>query len=239
MYQTTIKQYPIVEMSEFFANLPHRDCNHVLAAARPKDFATRDVLFVAGEPAKEVFLLASGRVRITQFGRNGEEVILRLELPGELIGEIARIPEGTHSSAAQADQDCRTLAWDSPTFKAATMRFPILQRNLQRIVEQRILELEQRLCEISTANISVRVAHTLLRLLDRIGGKLDHRHQIDIEQEEVAKMTGTTVGALNRLLANWEKQGLVSQERGSIIVRSYKGLPRLSKATSTANTPGS
>jgi len=228
----TTKRYSTVKMSELFANLPNRAFNQVLAAARPKDFATRDMIFVAGGPAKEVFLLVSGRVRIMQFGKNAEEVILRLELPGELVGETAPAPGGAHSLTAQADQDCRTLIWDSPAFEAAAMRFPILQRNRQRIAERRIRELEDRFCEVSTATVSSRVARTLLQLLKQIGRhQVNAGIQIGIEQEEVAKMTATTVWAVNQLLAAWEKLGLVSRRRGSIIIRSYNDLLQLCKAT--------
>ena len=228
----TASQYPIVKMSELFADLPNRACNQVLAEARPKDFATSDIIFVAGDPTKEVFLLVSGRVRIMQFGRNAEGVLLRLEPPGELIGEIAAIPGVTHSSTAQADRDCRTLIWDSPAFEAAAMRLPILERNRQRIAERRIRELEDRFCQVSTAPVSPRVAHTLLRLLNQNGcHQVNGKLQIDVGQEEVAKMTATTVWAVNQLLARWEKQGLVSRGRGSIIVRSYDSLLQLCNAT--------
>lgn len=219
-------------MSELLADLPNRAFNQVLAAARPKDFVTRDLIFVAGDPAKEVFLLVSGRVRIMQLSRNAEEVILRLELPGELIGEIVPVPGGAHSLTAQADQHCRTLTWDRRAFETAAMRFPILQRNRQRIAERRIRELEDRFCEASTATVSPRVAHTLLRLLKQIGRhQVNAGLQIDIEQEEVAKMTATTVWAVNQLLGFWEKQGLVSRGRGSITIRSYNALLELCKAT--------
>lgn len=227
----TTKRCSTVKMSELFADLPNRAFSQVLAAARPKDFAARDMIFVAGDPANEVFLLVSGRVRIMQFSRNAKEVILRLELPGELIGEIAPIPGGAHSLTAQADQDCRTLTWDSPAFEAAAMRFPILQRTRQRIAERRIRELEDRFCEVSTATVSRRVTHTLLRLLKQSGRhQLNAGLQIDIEQEEVAKMTATTVWAVNQLLAAWEKQGLVSRGRGSITIRSHNDLLELCKA---------
>lgn len=228
----TTKRYSTVKRSELFADLPNRAFTQVLAAARPKDFATRDIIFVAGDPAKEVFLLLSGRVRIVQFSSNAEEVILRLELPGELIGEIAPARGGAHSLTAQADQDCRTLIWDRPAFEAAAMRFPILQRNRQRIAERRVRELEDRFCEVSTATVSPRVAHVLLRLLNQIGRhEVNAELQIEIEQEEVAKMTATTVWAVNQLLAAWEKQGLVSRGRGSIIIRSHNDLLQLCKAT--------
>jgi CRP-like cAMP-binding protein len=79
--------------------------------------------------------------------------------------------------------------------------------------------------------VSPRVAHTLLRLLNQIGcHQSKGNFQIDVEQEEVAKMAATTLWAVNQLLARWEKQGLVSRGRGSIMVRGYDSLLQLCKA---------
>jgi len=122
------------------------------------------------------------------------------------------------------------LIWDSLAFEAVAMRLPVLQRNRQRFAERRLRELEDRFCEVSLATVSPRVAHTLVRLLNRIGHhRVNGELQIDIEQEVVAKLTATTVWAVDQLLDGWEKQGLVTRCRGSIIVRSYEGLLQLCK----------
>jgi CRP/FNR family transcriptional regulator, nitrogen oxide reductase regulator len=220
---------PIAKVSELFADVPGSVCKEILALARPRDFISRDVIFSAGAPAKEIFLLTSGRVKITQVSQNGNEVILRLDLPGDVMGALALEPEGTHSSTAQAIQDCRTVAWDATTFEAVLERFPILRRNTERILERRICQLERRLCEVSTATVAPRLAHTLVRLIGQVGYKSNGHLEIDLQQELVAQMTAMTPFTVSRMLSRWEEQGLVSLRRGAIVVRDYKALLDLSK----------
>ncbi|PYT90781.1 MAG: hypothetical protein DMG41_03580 [Acidobacteria bacterium] len=91
------RQVNLQNCYELLANTLHIPCPSALLLlpsknARPKDFATRDMIFVAGDPAKEVFLLVSGRVRIMQFCRNVREGIVRLERPGELIDVMSSSP---------------------------------------------------------------------------------------------------------------------------------------------------
>jgi len=49
-------------------------------------------MFLAGNPIKETLFLTDGRVKITQLGENGTEVILRLTSPGDVIGDLGLVP---------------------------------------------------------------------------------------------------------------------------------------------------
>src|SRR5437016_14615222 len=102
----TKQQSPLLEMSELFADLPRSVWTEVVSTARPRDYAYRHVMFFAGDPIKETLLLTDGRAKIMQFGESGSEVILRLSVPGEVIGELGLVPVSKHSSTAQALQAC-------------------------------------------------------------------------------------------------------------------------------------
>src|ERR1700687_3788187 len=141
---------PLLEMPELFADLPSSVCTEIVAPARPRDYACRQVMFFAGDPIKETLLLTDGRAKIMQLGENGSEVLLRFTVPGEVIGELGLGPGSKHSSTAQALQDCKVLVWGAATFEAALERFPILQRNAERIIQRRLEELESRFCEVAT-----------------------------------------------------------------------------------------
>jgi CRP-like cAMP-binding protein len=101
-------------------------------------------MFFAGDPIKETLLLTAGRAKITQVCESGSEVILRFTVPGEVIGELGLAPGSTHSSTAQALQDCKVLVWGAATFEAVLERFAILQSNVERILARRLDELERR-----------------------------------------------------------------------------------------------
>ena len=217
----------VIQSMKLFRDVPDSICREMLGSARPRDFKRGDFLFLAGAAASEVFLLTSGRVRIIQANENGEEVMLRIDPPGELIGSLEKNLQGTRNSTAEAIEESKTLLWDAQTFETALNRFPILERNLQQILEQRICELGQRFCEVATAKASSRLACELVRLLKQIGRKRNGRSEVKIPHEWVAEMAAMSQFTVSRFLAKWERQGVVSVRRGTVTIRNYDGLRRL------------
>jgi len=154
------------ELSPLFADMPMSDCEKVVSTAWTTMFKPRQTIFFAGDPIKEILLLTEGSVKITQLGEDGRAVILRLEGPGGVLGS-----EGwdEHCSMAQALISCKTLTWSVPAFAALLERFPLLERNMIRILAQRLQVLECRFQEISSVRAAPRLARELVCLLPQIG----------------------------------------------------------------------
>ena len=218
------QQSTLLERAELFADLPSSVCTDVIFMARTRDYTCRQVMFFVGDPIKETLLLTEGRVKISQLGENGIEVILRLTSPGEVIGELGLTPGYKHSSTAQALETCKVLVWGAGTFEGALDRFPILRHNAKRILQRRLDELENRFCEVSIQTASPRLAHALLRLVDQIGHKVNSHVEINVSQEALAQMTAMTSFTVSRLLTNWESQGLLKVRREAIDIYSVLSL---------------
>jgi len=222
----TTQQSSLLEMSDLFADLPSSVRTDMVSVARPRNYLCRQMMFIAGDPIKETLLLTDGRAKTSQLGQSGTEVILRLTAPGEVIGELGLVPGRRHSSTAQALDACKVLVWDAGNFEAALDRFPILRRNAKRILQRRLNELESRYCEVSVQMASPRLAHTLVRLIDQIGHKVNGHVEINVSQEALAQLTAMTTFTVSRLLTNWENQGMLRVRREAIEIHSF--LPLLS-----------
>ncbi len=222
-------QSPLLEMYELFADLPSSVCTDILSTARPRDYMCCQVMFFVGDPITETLLLTDGCAKITQHGESGTEVILRLIAPGDVIGELGLAAGSRHSSTAQALQDCKVLVWGAASFEATLERFPILQRNAERILVRQLDELERRFCEIATEMASPRLAHALVRLLHQIGHKVNSHVEINVSQEALAQMTAMTSSTVSRVLTNWESQGLLRVRREVIEIHSVLHLLGLCK----------
>src|SRR5262245_18477646 len=72
---------------------------------RPLRFAPGQVLFEAGEPGKEMYIVRSGTVVLSHGSRTLEEVG-----PGGVIGEMALIDASPRSASAVAGPDCSVTA---------------------------------------------------------------------------------------------------------------------------------
>lgn len=227
------QKLPTTKILELFSDIPESVSTALLSRSRFRDFSSGDVLFCLGDPAKELFLLTEGRVKITQVTKNGEEVILRLDSPGDLIGLLGMLLAGTHNVAAQAIEESKAIVWDAGTFKDALSRSPVLERNTQRFVEQRIYDLEQRFCEVATVRASSRLACELVRLLKQIGQKRNGQREIKIPHEWVAAMAAMSQFTVSRFLAEWERRGVVSVRHGTISIQNYKSLKCLCRESRT------
>ena len=68
------------------------------------------VLFREGQPAKGVFLLCEGRVRLSVCAEGGRRLTLRVVTPGEVLGLSACLAGGGHEVTAEAIDNLRVAA---------------------------------------------------------------------------------------------------------------------------------
>jgi CRP-like cAMP-binding protein len=200
----------------------------ILAAARTREFARGEWLYMDGHPIKEVLLLTSGRVKITKYGENGGAAILGLGGPGDVLGAANLFSTGTHTTTAEPVQRCRALVWCASAFKAFVERFPILYPNLIRIHAEYLAQLEERFHEVATELVSRRVARQLVRLHEKTVQPAADQTEIRFSQEELAQMTGTTLFAVNRLLSEWEVRGMVTPRRQALTIHNAESLRAMS-----------
>src|ERR1700750_2285440 len=128
--------------SALFAGISHADCSAIMAPSHEKHFARRDTIFLEGDGVENIVLLLERCVKVTQLGQNGSEVILRLNVPGDVVGDLALLPHGRHACTAQALYPCKVLVWDATDFETAAVRYPRLHRNANQILGSRLQELE-------------------------------------------------------------------------------------------------
>jgi CRP-like cAMP-binding protein len=121
-------------------------------------------LLLRAEQQGEVFLLVSGRVRVTTYSANGRQVTFRDSEAGEHFGDIAAIDGGPRSA------DVVTLA---PSVVASLERsaFMALLRDEPRVAERVMLrlaslvrQLSERVIDLSTLGVQNRLHAELLRL---------------------------------------------------------------------------
>ena len=222
-----IEKPNLLEGSGLFRNVPDGVREAILTLARSKKFAARQLIYVIDDPIEEIFFLVQGCAKVTQLTRSGEEVVLRIAARGQLVGELGYMPGSMHSTTARALHESDVLAWPTDAFAAALLRHPILQKNVNNILGQRISEMEGRIRRIATELASNRVASELMRLSDQMGNKVDGHTEIKIPQEALAQMTAMDTFTVNRTLSGLENQGLLRIRRQCIEIHDAPGLSGL------------
>ena len=212
-----------------FAEVPAADCQAIVAMAGEKRFLRRETMFSEGNPVRDVIMLLSGCVKVTQTGLNGNEVILRLNGPGEIVGSFRLCVHCNHCSTAQTVQDSTALVWDSATFEKLLVKYPTFRRNTLRALEERLRDMEERFREVSTEKVGSRLSSELLRLSGRLGRTSNGQLEITLSRAELAQLIGTTLFTVSRLLCQWQTRGIVAIRREAVMVRDVNALAQLTQ----------
>lgn len=217
-----------VQRFEAFSEIRGADCAAIVGDAQEVQFQRHSTVFSEGSPASQVALLLSGCVKVTQ-GSEGQEVILRLNGTGDILGKMGNQTRANHLYTTHAVQASTVLVWETDTFEAAMVRFPVLRRNIASILERHLNELEIRYREVSTEKVSSRLSNLLVRLVNQVGRRIDGFVEIALSRRELAQLTGTTLFTVSRLLCQWEAQGIVSARREVVLVHDVPALQELSR----------
>ena len=187
--------------------------------------------FHQGEPARWLYLVVEGQVKLPQVTPEGHQVILRLIGSGEVFGLIATMGESTYPISAQAVDDCLGLRWEGDEMGQMAKRYPQLAFNAMSVLSAYIRELQNRYRELATERVERRIARSLLRLVRQTGKKVEDHVVIDmpLSRQNLAEMTGTTVYTVSRILSRWEQQGLIEAGRQRIIIRQRHGLTTIAE----------
>ena len=129
-----------------FSGASSAACKEVASAAREKKFESAQVIFHQGDSVRQVLLLTSGCVKLSQLGVNGNETTLRLSGPGELIG-IGESHIRTHNSTARVQQPCTALAWEISTFESLFERHTFLRRNMLEMLLHHLDDMLELCCD--------------------------------------------------------------------------------------------
>ncbi len=219
----------LVEGFPLFSNVSLAVRKEILSIADEVEFSRRQMLYFEGDPVRQIILLTSGSVKITQVGLNGSEVILRLAGPREVVGAVGGSARLNHCSTARALGTSRALVWETSVFECILERFPIIRRNTAHILGQRLEEMEERFREVSTEKVAPRLSSEIARLLDQIGQRINGAVDISLSREELAQLTGTTLFTVSRLLSQWEHRGIVRTRREGLSVCNLGRLVELSE----------
>ena len=182
-----------------------------------KAYAKGDAVFAQGGAADAVFYILKGRVKLAVASPVGKEAVVAILGERDFFGEGCLIDEPLRLATAEAMKDCAITRLP----KALMIR---TLRNERKFADMflahlltRVSRLEEDLADQLFSSSERRLARILLLLANGKTGTAGH--PVDINQETLAAMVGTTRPRVNYFMNKFRKQGFVDYN-GTISVRS-------------------
>jgi CRP-like cAMP-binding protein len=196
-----------------FAGLTPQALQEIAAKAVRRPFMKGETIFNQGDRPARFHALLSGWVRILQAGPEGELSVIRFVGPGELFGSFAMFSGSGYAADAVAAAASEELSWSDSHLLQLMDRFPSIALNLVAVAAHRLMELQERVREVSTQSAGQRIANALLRSARNSGNRDDDRGveiPLPLVRRDLAAMSATTLYTASRIMAAWERKGIVA-----------------------------
>jgi len=198
------------------------------ASLRRRRYGKGTVIFVQGDPGSTLYLVESGRVKISASSPAGKEVILALHGPGDFFGELALLDGEPRSADAVAQEPCELLLLQRADFVRFLERRPKVGIGLLAAVSRRLGHTNQLVEGAALLDVPGRLARALVDLAESEGEQQAEGWVIHspLTQSELAALVGATRESVNKWLGFYERQGLIRRMPGRIIVTKPQQLRR-------------
>ena len=183
-----------------------------LARARNLKVRKSQIVIAEGADSTDVYLVRSGKLRISLSAANGREILLRDIGPGAVVGELAAIDGGLRSASVAALEEAVLACQRAEDFIRFLGEVPQAGLWMTRQLAARVRDLTERTTELATLPIAGRVQRELLRLAAEAGGEGDQAIIRPMPTHaEIASRLGTHREAVTRELNQLAQEGIVRQ----------------------------
>jgi CRP-like cAMP-binding protein len=203
--------------TSLFGPLEENERRAVTQEMRETAFDPGQVVFARGDPGREIYLVASGRVRLSVLTAEGRELSFAHAEPGQIFGEIAVLDGGLRTADATAVSKVVALTLS----KAAVMRLietrPVVREAVIKFLCGRLRDADHQLEGIALYPIEARLARFFLAAARQKGPIQPGTKavlELPISQSELALLIGASRPKVNAALALLEDGGAIERTDG-------------------------
>ena len=202
----TVRAGPTVEESPLFAGLNAAALKTLRGRAIERRFAADETLFTAGAPARGLFMVLDGSVRVLR-ARDGRQHVIHHEGRWGTLGEVPLYDGGGYPATAVAATDTRCAIITRETLAAMMVDDARLSWRLLETLAKRVRRLVDRVDALATQDVAARLAaHLLARTTSRDGVAVA---TLEGTGARLAEDLGTVREVVVRALRALQRDGLV------------------------------
>ena len=207
-----------------FRLLCEEQLERLAAISRLRRFSASELIFSAGEPARFLPVVVSGKVRLYRSTPDGRERVLHYLGAGRSFAEAALLSmEVFPASAAAMVTPTEVLIISGEPFLELFRGDSKLAASMVGALSIRLHELADRIEELSIPGTDGRLARRLLEFPARgVEGRLVV--EFPLAKKDLAAELATTPETLSRLLRRFQERGWIESRRSEVVILDVEAL---------------
>lgn len=184
------------------------------------EFKKGEVIFREGDRPQGLYCISNGIVKLNHLDEAGREVILRLHKAGDLLGYRALFSEESYHATAVAHEQSEVCFVPTETIKSLISSDPDLALSFLKQVSKELHSTEDRMSAVISKPVQSRVAEALIYLKYELP-------ESKWTRRDIAEWIGATPETVMRTLAQFESEGLISQDGRMIHISNHDALRKI------------
>lgn len=203
-----------------FNNLTEEEMLEVAAITTGRTFDKGESIYLAGDTSEKLYVIHTGRVKISRLGLNGKEQVIRVLGPGEFMGELSLFNPVANSDNAEALEKSSMCIIEGAKLKELMKKYPSIAFKIIEEISERLEKAEKLIEDINLYSVEQRLAQALLTL-----SKDKKEINLKMTKGDFASQIGMSQETLSRKLTAFQEQGLIRLKgQRSIIVLDKEAL---------------
>jgi CRP/FNR family transcriptional regulator/CRP/FNR family cyclic AMP-dependent transcriptional regulator len=204
-----------------FADLEDADLDSLIAVATRRKFPKDSVIFFEHDPGDSLFMILSGRVKVTILSDDGREIILSVLGEKDFFGEMSLLDNEPRSATAIAMEDTEVVILHQKEFLSIVEKRPRILVLLLAVLSSRLRKANHQIGSLALLDVYGRVASVLLDMAKESGvrlkdGRICFRRPT---HQEIANMIGATRETVSRMISDLHRQGYIEISGKNVIIQ--------------------
>lgn len=199
-----------------FSGLDDVELNKLSKVASRKRVERGASVVRAGDVTDSLYILLSGRAKVTNTDEEGREIILAWLGPSEFFGEMGLLDGSPRSANVVAAEACELMFLSKDAFQRCLQdNFQVAQK-LMKILVQRLREADRKIESLALLDVYGRVARLLLDMSEDVDGLRVVRKKMS--KQDMAKMIGASREMVSKVMRDLEIRGYIRYDDDLLVI---------------------
>ncbi len=193
-----------IKMVPIFNNLTEEEMLEIAAITRDRTFEKGEMVYKAGDEGEKLYVIHTGKVKITRFTESGKEQVIRVLGPGEFMGELSLFSAEPMQDYGEVIEKANMCVIDGNKLKKLMGKYPSITFKVMEELSKRLDKAENLIENINHYSVEKRLSQALLELSNGNGVI-----NLEMSKKDLASNIGMSQETLSRKLSAFQEEGII------------------------------
>jgi len=216
MTASTAISTTVLKSVSLFASLSPEDLRALAPMVTRRAAPRGTPIMHEGDAIDSLYVVMSGRLKVTMGEADGKETILAILGPGEFFGEMGLIDDAPRSASVVAIEPCELLAVTRRAFRQCLTTNADLAMAVMRVLVRRLREADRKIASLAMLDVYGRVARLLLDMSEIVNGRRIVSRRLP--KQDIAKMVGASREMVTKVMKDLQTNGHIDIDGSTIVL---------------------